>query len=119
MRQSLGEKHDEDQLSDWTSLIIKCFSFSFSQLCVVPQMPYTLKNASPENYQSWLLAIGENLTCTCHRQTVKQLLPKDKRMVVKYTHILHIDKMNQVLRDVMLVPFILLLVGQGRQIQLN
>jgi hypothetical protein len=54
-------------------------------------MPYTLKNASPENYQSWLLAIGENLTCTCHRQTVKQLLPKDKRMVVKYTHILRTD----------------------------
>ena len=73
--------------------------------------PDSLQNASPENLQSWLLAIGENLTCTWHRQTAKQLLPKDKRMVVKYTHILRIDKMNQVLRDVMFVPFILLLVG--------
>ena len=54
MRQSLGERHDEDQLSDWTSLIIKCFSFSFSQLYVVPQMtePDSLQNASPENLQS-------------------------------------------------------------------
>jgi hypothetical protein len=53
--------------------------------------PDSLKNASQENLQSWLLAIGKNLTCTWHRQTVKQLLPKDKRMVVKYTHILRTD----------------------------
>ena len=37
---------------------------------------------------------GKNLTYTWHRQTTKQLLPDEKRVVVRDTQILHIDKVE-------------------------
>ena len=39
-------------------------------------------------------AVGKNLTYTWHRQTVKRLSPKDKRVLVGETQILHIDNVK-------------------------
>ena len=76
--------------------------FSLS-LCVLFSVPLitkepatdSLKNtASGKPAEFVVKAIGKNLTYTWHRQTAKQLLPDEKRVVVGITQILHIDKVE-------------------------
>ena len=65
---------------------------------LVPQIteePDSLDNVSPGKPAEFVVkTIGKNLTYTWHRQTAKQLLPNENRVVVGDTQILHIDKVE-------------------------
>ena len=55
--------------------------------------PNSLENTIPGKQAGFVVkAIGKNLTYTWHRQTAKQLLLNEKRVFVRDTQILHIDK---------------------------
>ena len=76
-------------------------SLFLSLLYSVPQIteePKSLRNVAPGKPAEFVVkAIGKNLIYTWHRQSAKQLLPKDKKVVVGNTQILRIDKVE--LRD--------------------
>ena len=82
----------------WIHSYLKNYLLSFSPLYSVPQIaeePDSLENLALGKPAEFVAnAIGKQLTYTWHRQTTKQLLPNDKRVVVGKTRILHIDKVE-------------------------
>ena len=73
-------------------------SLSLSPSLSVPQIteePHSLENVAPGKPAEFVVkAIGKNLTYTWHRQSAKQLLPNDKRVIVGNAQILRIDKVK-------------------------
>ena len=75
----------------------KYFLYLFLSLSVpqITEEPDSLENATPGKPAVFVVkATGKNLTYTWHRQTAKQLLPSDKRVLVGNTQILRFDKVE-------------------------
>lgn len=73
-------------------------SFFLSLLYLVPQItaqPDSLENVTPGKPAEFgVKAIGKDLTYTWHRQTAEQFLPNDKRVFIRNSRILHIEKVE-------------------------